>query len=361
MSKNTCTAIVVQNRGEADAVEVNIPKLRDDYIIVLPIGSILTASPSLDQELAARLQRTSRKEIVSRDLFMEETQVYHEDGAFAEYVTAKGDLMIKVPGNLNDEEAATLGVGIATVGQALYQSLELLLPTKPSLEKPILLIYGGSTATGSLAIQYAKLSGFLVAATCSEHNFQYLKSLGADATFNYNSPTCSNDIKTWSNDSIALAFDCISEGSSPSITASAMSSSGGIYTNILFVTPEEVHKINPKVQVKQTLAYSIFGDYFTFATLEFPGKPQDLEFSKMFWEMSRGLLEQGKLRVHRTSVNRYGNGFEGILKGLDALRKGEASGEKLVFTLPEAIGKSRNRHVMFLTYGTHLVAKFYKA
>ncbi|TVY92258.1 Protein TOXD [Lachnellula willkommii] len=359
MSRNTCTAIVVQNRGEADAVEVNIPKLRDDYIIVKvkavalnptdwkhidcePItgarvgDSVLQIPTSQSPHLTLRLtERTDRiKEIVSRDLFMEETQVYHEDGAFAEYVTAKGDLMIKVPGNLNDEEAATLGVGIATVGQALYQSLELLLPTKPSLEKPILLIYGGSTATGSLAIQYAKLSGFLVAATCSEHNFQYLKSLGADATFNYNSPTCSNDIKTWSNDSIALAFDCISEGSSPSITASAMSSSGGIYTNILFVTPEEVHKINPKVQVKQALAYSIFDEYFTFATLEFPGKPQDLEFSKMFWEMSRGLLEQGKLRVHRTSVNKYGNGFEGILKGLDALRKGEASGEKLVFTLP---------------------------
>lgn len=27
-------AIVVQNRGEADSVEVNIPKVRDDYIIV---------------------------------------------------------------------------------------------------------------------------------------------------------------------------------------------------------------------------------------------------------------------------------------------------------------------------------------
>jgi hypothetical protein len=65
------------------------------------------------------------------------------------------------------------------VGQGLYQSLELPLPTKPTSEKPILLIYGGSTATGSLAIQYAKLSGFLVATTCSEHNFQYLKSLRA--------------------------------------------------------------------------------------------------------------------------------------------------------------------------------------
>jgi len=41
-------------------------------------------------------------------------EVYHEDGAFGEYITAKGDIMIKVPDNVIDEEAATLGVGITT-------------------------------------------------------------------------------------------------------------------------------------------------------------------------------------------------------------------------------------------------------
>ena len=41
-------------------------------------------------------------------------EVNHEDGAFGEYVTAKGDVQIKIPDNLSFEEASTLGVGITT-------------------------------------------------------------------------------------------------------------------------------------------------------------------------------------------------------------------------------------------------------
>ena len=79
-----------------------------------------------------------------------------EDGCFAEYCVAKGDVQMKIPDNVSDEEASTLGVGISTVGQGLYQSLGLPLPGSGDAGFPVL-VYGGSTATGSLAIQYAKL------------------------------------------------------------------------------------------------------------------------------------------------------------------------------------------------------------
>jgi NADPH:quinone reductase-like Zn-dependent oxidoreductase len=41
-------------------------------------------------------------------------EVNHEDGAFQNYIVAKGDVQIKIPENLSFEEAATLGVGITT-------------------------------------------------------------------------------------------------------------------------------------------------------------------------------------------------------------------------------------------------------
>ena len=96
--------------------------------------------------------------------------VYHEDGAFSNYITAKGDVQFKIPDNLSFEEAASLGVGLLTVGQVLYHILKLPYPGDvkgDEKEKLPILIYGGSTATGSLAIQFAKLSGAMVVTTCS--------------------------------------------------------------------------------------------------------------------------------------------------------------------------------------------------
>ena len=55
------------------------------------------------------------------------------------------------------EDAATIGVAILSTGQALYMNLNLPLPTEPSKTPFPILIYGGSTACGAMAIQFAKL------------------------------------------------------------------------------------------------------------------------------------------------------------------------------------------------------------
>ena len=80
------------------------------------------------------------------------------NGAFREYVSADTDLLIRIPDHMSFDEASTLGMDISTAAQALYQWLPLPLPTHDAQPtNRTILIYGGSSATGSLSIQLAKL------------------------------------------------------------------------------------------------------------------------------------------------------------------------------------------------------------
>lgn len=85
--------------------------------------------------------------------------------------------------------------------------------------------------------------------------------------------------------------------------------------------------------MKSTLGYTVVGEYFKFGPNEIQAKPDDFEFGKMFWEMSRSLLAEGKIKVHRPSVNKYGKGLDGVLEGMQQMKNGKVSGEKLVYTL----------------------------
>ena len=80
-----------------------------------------------------------------------------DNGAFAEYVAVSGDLIFKLPPGMSYHTAATLGVGMTTVGMALYRNLKLPLPGSRSGKTEFVLVYGGGTATGTLAIQMLRL------------------------------------------------------------------------------------------------------------------------------------------------------------------------------------------------------------
>lgn len=82
-------------------------------------------------------------------------------GAFASYVGATAHACLRIPKAMSDEQGASLGTAVATMGLALFRSLAI--PGHP--EKPVetgskgsdILIYGGSSSVGTMAIQLAKL------------------------------------------------------------------------------------------------------------------------------------------------------------------------------------------------------------
>lgn len=84
----------------------------------------------------------------------------HRIGAFSEHIVVDRRLLLRVPENWSDLQGAALGgVGWSTVGLAMSSPDALALaglPSKPSKKKMPVLVYGGGTATGTMACQLLK-------------------------------------------------------------------------------------------------------------------------------------------------------------------------------------------------------------
>ena len=84
------------------------------------------------------------------------------NGAFSQWVVADSRQMLRVPDSWSDIRAAALGaVGWGTVCMAVSDPEALGLnglPSRPVQERIPVLVYGGATATGIMAIQMLKQS-----------------------------------------------------------------------------------------------------------------------------------------------------------------------------------------------------------
>ena len=177
-------AIKVLGKGDARLVDdANIPELRDDYILIkthsvavnpadykhidwIPsIGAIVGCDyAGTVVKVGPKVTRPFKPGDHICGAVLGSNELNLDGGAFAEYIVAKGDVQMKIPDNMAFDEASTLGVAVLTVGQGLYQGLGLPLPNdeeaKGQQKSPHVLICGGSSAMGMMAIQYAKLYVF---------------------------------------------------------------------------------------------------------------------------------------------------------------------------------------------------------
>ncbi|KAH7312694.1 chaperonin 10-like protein [Stachybotrys elegans] len=344
-------AIVYVDKGKAAIQDVPVPKLRDGYLLVRvhamglnptdwkhidngltdPGSRIGCDYAGVVEEVGPNVTRSFKKGDRICGVVHGGDRPHHENGAFGQVITVKGGVQIKTPDNLSDEEAATLGISICTVGQGLYQTLNLPVPTEcVGQGSEYILIYGGSTATGIFGIQFAKLSGLRVIATASPHNFDYLSSLGAEDVFDYKAPDVAAEIRKYTDNRLKLAWDCTGLGG-PIIAGALSSVAPSKYASIMPVK-EDVKAINANIDGPHvTLMYSMFGEGFHKGKRVEP-EPAEYEFAQQFWEMSREILASGKVKTVRPIVNRGGKGLEGVLEGLDELRADKVSGGKLVYT-----------------------------
>lgn len=259
-----------------------------------------------------------------------------EGGAFAEYVIAKGDIQFRIPDSMSFEAACTLGVGLITVGQNLYKSLQLPLPSQKQDAVPVreegeprsrIFINGGATATGSLAIQFAKLSGLQVITTCSEANRSFVCDRGAEIVLDYHDTQTGDQISEITDDALEMVLDTISTPQSASLCAAAISSAGGSYNALL-----DVRCPRSDVDTEVSMAYEMVGEPYQMGSRDFEGKPESLTYAASWIDAIEPLLDD-QIRPHPYQLQC--GGLKEIPAGLQLLRDGKVRARKLVYLVDE--------------------------
>ncbi|PNP85411.1 hypothetical protein FNYG_01240 [Fusarium nygamai] len=250
------------------------------------------------------------------------------NGGFAEYVSVPEMLLLKLPDWMSFEQGATLGVGLLTVGLSLYHTMKLPLPYSGEARDQYILIYGGGTATGGLAIQAAKLSGLKPITTCSPGKFEHVKSLGAVEAFDYRSPSCASDIRTFTHDSLEYVFDCITESSSMKICYAAIGSHGGNYIG-LDQFPIRGHT-RRDVRPGWVLAWTALGKPVDWRKpYRREARPKDKAFAERWAPIAQKILDSKDIQTHPMEVS--DEGLAGVAKGAERVKMGTAGGKKLIY------------------------------
>ncbi|KAJ5948191.1 alcohol dehydrogenase [Penicillium verhagenii] len=256
-------------------------------------------------------------------------------GSFAEYAKLQANMSLHVPDYMSIEDAASLGTSIASAAMCLFWSLkwpgDLLEGAKHGDEaKPPVLVYGGSTSTGTMVLQLLKLCGFPTIATCSPHNFDFVKGYGADVVYDYKSSDCAAKIRADTNNELEYIIDCFAEDSSMRFCYAAMGRAGGKYVAL---NPFSEHLHNRKViEPDWILATRIAGDGSMWpAPFACPDEPKILEISLPLYRTFQVLLDERKIRPH--TVQLEDGGLSGIPEGVQKIRSGAVSGVKLVYPI----------------------------
>ncbi|KAF4334030.1 oxidoreductase [Fusarium beomiforme] len=239
-----------------------------------------------------------------------------EDGAFAESLIAQAHALVRLPPNISSETGATLPTALFTAGFCLYKHLFLPYPGQSEETqnmKPVVFIYGGGTAIGSMQIQLAKLSGLQVISVCSLDSFDFVKKCGADAVFDY-----------------LATVDCISNHASAAICASAMEPAGGTYIACTRAGPDID---NPRVKTIRIVAFTLLGRAFSLDAHGpvFPVVSKDVDFANDFVLRAEKLLAENEIQPIPAIIKE--GGLAAVADGLVDLKLGKVSRSRLVYPI----------------------------
>ncbi|KAJ5950402.1 uncharacterized protein N7479_008815 [Penicillium vulpinum] len=256
---------------------------------------------------------------------------YPDVGSFAEYLKVDAELAWKIPHGVTNSEATTYGIPAVTAMLALarlgipWDDVITGSKTK-SAENLQILIYSGASNVGLFTIQLAKRAGLHVVVTASPRSFDLVKRYGADSVFDYQAPAVISEISKAYPD-ITKAVDCFSEGNSSHFCAQVLKK-GRVITLLDQGKPKK-----SDIEYEFLMVFTAFGlEFSLLAPLgpAFPIVPNDHNLLRQFYADLGQLCHDV---VRPPPITTIKGGFDGILNGLDKLRKGEVRGTKLVIDI----------------------------
>lgn len=343
--------------------EIPFPKIQDDQILIKAVsyaanptdwkhavsdwgkkGNISGSDASgVVEQVGSKVTGYSKGDVVSTFLH---GNYYQNRGAFSEYVIADPDTTIKYniekfrnePLSVGNhkfgpidsyEGAASVTLGLVTVALSFAHNLHISTDRNANASKYIL-IWSGSTATGFLAIQVAKLVyGLNVITTASKKNHDVLKSIGADHVLDYKDKDVVEQIKKIGGENIHYALDTFStEESLQSVYDATENTKDVVIDNLLFLNENSI-KTNPSRNVKftQTLAYLVMEDQKLGSMVV----PTNEELKKDYREFWHKALPPHIKDIKHNNLKVMEPGFKSVNPALELLREDKVSGEKIVF------------------------------
>ncbi|KAK7973233.1 hypothetical protein PG988_007367 [Apiospora saccharicola] len=206
------------------------------------------------------------------------------------------------------------------------------LPSNDGPTPPVL-VYGGSTACGTMAIQLLRILGYDPVTTCSPTNFNLVNSYGAGAAFDYTSDDLVRNIKEYTGGRLRHALDCMCDQVSTACCYASLGRPGGRYA-YLEASPRD-WKTREAVKADFVMALEAFGKCVGLpGEYGRPASQDKHHLSVQIYGVYQQLLDDGRLKGHPTEI--VGRGLESVLKGLAELKSGSVSGKRLVVWMEPA-------------------------
>lgn len=239
------------------------------------------------------------------------------------------------------EAAASLSLGLCTVGMSLHNQMKLKATNKASNINKWILIWGGTTATGYLAIQIAKqVYGLQVITTANKSKYQTtLNNIGADLVVDYKDIDCVKQIKelTSSDGGISYALDCVSSPDTFNKCYKALKTKDNgtaYFDNLLCLTTdilEDGLDSNKDVKFGSTLAYLVIGEDQNLNGFIVKSSEEIAKDHIEFLEIINKLINTDKI-LH-LPLALLPNGLDSANEGLKMLEEGRVSCHKVVFSV----------------------------